>query len=59
MFYLIVAAVGLATLLLDGKRYKQIGYMKELLVVKIIAYTYMTIGFLMYIILFIIDIRRN
>jgi len=54
-----VAAVGLATLLLDGKRYKQIGYMKELLVVKIIAYTYMTIGFLMYIILFIIDIRRN
>lgn len=48
---LMIIAVGLFTLLVDGKRYKDTGYIKELKLVKLISYSYMTIGGLMYILL--------
>ena len=48
---LMIIAVGIFTLLVDGKRYKKKGYIKELRIVKIISYSYMTIGGLLYILL--------
>lgn len=48
---LMIIAVGLFTLLIDGKEYKQKGYIRELRIVKIISFSYITIGGLMYILL--------
>lgn len=48
---LIIIGVGLFTLLVDGKSYKQKGYIRELKIVKWISYSYITIGGLMYILL--------
>jgi len=48
---LIIIGVGIVTLLMDGKAYKDKGYIRELKIVKWISYSYMTIGGLMYILL--------
>lgn len=48
---LMIIAVGLFTLFLDGNRYKQKGYIRELRIVKIISYSYMGIGALIFILL--------
>ncbi len=48
---LMIIAVGLFTLLIDSKEYKQKGYIRELRIVKIISYSYMVIGGLMFILL--------
>lgn len=48
---LIIIGVGLFTLLVDGKSYKQKGYIRELKIVKWISYSYITIGGLIYILL--------
>lgn len=50
---LMIIAVGLFTLLIDGKEYKQKGYIRELRIVKIISYSYMVIGGLMFILLLV------
>jgi hypothetical protein len=48
---LMIIAVGIFTLIFDGRRYRQKGYMRELKIVKIISYSYMVIGGLMFILL--------
>ena len=48
---LMIIAVGIFTLLVDGKRYKKKAYIKELKIIKIISYSYITIGSLLYILL--------
>lgn len=48
---LIIIGVGLFTLLVDGKLYKQKGYIRELKIVKWISYSYITIGGLMFILM--------
>ncbi len=48
---LMIISVGLFTLLIDSKRYKQKGYIRELRIVKIISYSYMVIGALMFVLL--------
>lgn len=48
---LTIIAVGLFTLLVDSKRYRQKGHMRELKIVKIISYSYITIGGLLYILI--------
>ncbi|MBU5255495.1 CLC_0170 family protein [Tissierella praeacuta] len=48
---LMIIAIGIFTLLIDGKRYRQKGYIRELRMVKIISYSYITIGGLLYILL--------
>lgn len=48
---LMIIAVGLFTLLVDGKRYREKGYIRELKIIKLISYSYITIGGLMYILL--------
>ena len=45
---LMIIAVGIFTLLVDGKRYKKKAYIKELKIIKIISYSYITIGSLLY-----------
>lgn len=52
-YYTILIIIGIAifTLLFDGKRYKQKGYIKEMRIVKIISYSYIVIGCLMFILL--------
>ena len=50
---LMIIAVGLFTLFFDGNRYRRRGYMRELRIVKIISYSYMGIGALMFILLLI------
>ncbi len=47
----IIIAVSLFTLLVDGKSYKQKGYVRELKIIKIISYSYITIGGLMFILM--------
>jgi len=51
---LMIIAIGIFTLLIDGKRYRQKGYMRELRMVKIISYSYITIGGLLYVLLLLI-----
>jgi predicted lipid-binding transport protein (Tim44 family) len=46
-----IIAVGIFTLLVDGKRYKKKAYIKELKIIKIISYSYISIGGLLYILL--------
>ncbi|WP_353095552.1 CLC_0170 family protein [Tissierella praeacuta] len=48
---LIIIFVAIFTLLIDSKRYKQKGYIKELRIVKAISYSYITIGALLYVLL--------
>lgn len=48
---LMIIAIGIFTLLIDGKRYRQKGYIRELRMVKIISYSYITIGGLLYVLL--------
>ncbi|MDR7857583.1 CLC_0170 family protein [Tissierella sp.] len=48
---LIIIAVGLFTLLVDGKTYKQKGYIRELKLIRVISYSYITIGGLMFILM--------
>lgn len=48
---LMIIIVGLFTLLVDGKRYKKKGYIKELKIIKVISYSYIIIGGLMYILM--------
>lgn len=48
---LMIIGVGIFTLLVDGKRYKKKAYIKELKIIKIISYSYITIGGLLYILL--------
>lgn len=48
---LMIIAIGLFTLLVDSKRYRQKGYIRELRIVKIISFSYIAIGGLMYILL--------
>lgn len=50
---LMIIAVGLFTLILDGKAYKDKGYTKEYKIIKAISYSYMGIGGLLYILLLI------
>lgn len=49
MTILMIIAVGLFTLLIDGKRYKEKGHIGEFKIIRIISYSYMAIGGLMYI----------
>ena len=49
MTILMIIAVGIFTLLIDGKKYKNKGYIRELKIIKLISYSYMVIGGLMYI----------
>lgn len=51
---LMIISVGVFTLLIDGKAYKKKGYIKEYRIIRIISYSYMAIGGLMYILLLII-----
>lgn len=48
-----IIAVGLFTLILDGKAYKDKGYTKEYKIIKAISYSYMGIGGILYILLLI------
>ena len=48
---LIIIAVGLFTLLYDGAKYKQKGYVREVRIIKIISYSYMAVGVLMFVLL--------
>lgn len=49
MTILMIITVGIFTLLIDGKKYKNKGYIRELKIIKLISYSYMVIGGLMYI----------
>ena len=48
---LMIIAVALFTLLIDGKRYKNKGYIREFKIIRLISYSYITIGGLMYVLL--------
>ncbi|MBU5427951.1 hypothetical protein KQI41_16285 [Tissierella pigra] len=50
---LMVIIVGIFTLLLDDRKFKQKGYIRELKILKIISYSYIAIGGLMYILLLV------
>jgi hypothetical protein len=50
---LMIIIVGLITLLLDDSSFKRRGYIRELKILKIISYSYIAIGGLMYILLLI------
>lgn len=50
---LMMVAVGIFTLLLDDKKFKRKGYIKELKILKVISYSYITIGGVMYVLLLI------
>lgn len=49
-----IISVGVFTLLMDGKRYKKKGYIREFKIIRLISYSYMAIGGLMYILLLFI-----
>ncbi|WMM24360.1 CLC_0170 family protein [Tissierella sp. MB52-C2] len=50
---LMTVIVGVFTLLLDDRKFKQKGYIRELKILKIISYSYIVIGGLMYILLLV------
>ena len=47
----IIILVGLSTLLIDGSRLKNKGFTKELTIVKIISYSYIVLGIIMFVLL--------
>lgn len=51
---LIILFVGLVTLLIDGKKFKDKGYIKEVKIVKAISFSYIAIGVLMFLFLRIV-----
>ncbi len=54
MTLVMIILVGLFTLLIDGKRYKRKGHIRDFKIIRIISYSYMAIGGLMYILLLFI-----
>ena len=48
---LMIIAVALFTLFVDGKKYKSKGYIREFKIIRLISYSYITIGGLMYVLL--------
>jgi hypothetical protein len=46
---IIIIFIGLATLLIDGPRFKNKGFTKELRIVKTISYTYIALGIIIFI----------
>lgn len=48
---IIIILVGLATLLIDGPKLKNKGFTKELTIVKIISYSYIVLGIIMFVLL--------
>lgn len=51
---IMIALVGLFTLLVDGPKLKNQGFTRELTIVKVISYSYIVIGIIMFIILKIV-----
>ena len=45
-----IILIGLATLLIDGSKYNNQGFKRELTIVKFISYSYMVFGIIMFII---------
>lgn len=48
---LVIIGVAIFTLLYDGPRYRKKGYIKEVRAIKLISYSYIVIGIIMYILL--------
>lgn len=48
---LVIIGVAIFTLLYDGPRYRKKGYIKEVMAIKLISYSYIVIGIIMYILL--------
>lgn len=46
---LMIILVGIITLIIDGKKYKEKGHVRDYKIIKIISYSYMAIGGFMYI----------
>lgn len=51
---LIILFVALVTLLIDGKKFKDQDYIKEMKIVKAISYSYIAIGIIMFLFLKIV-----
>lgn len=48
---LMIISVGIFTLLVDGRRYRDQGYTREVNIIKLISYSYIAVGGLMYVFL--------